>query len=125
MKVKIPDNLISIKNPEDKKILFEQYKLITESLNKINEIREPANTFWTGLNGALIGAIAYLRDAEGFAGSQKSSFILTIIFLGVVFSSSWLSYLVTIKKSVDMRNDILIAIKNICRPKSSPCASIR
>ena len=34
-----------IKNPEDKKILFEQYKLITESLNKINEIREPANTW--------------------------------------------------------------------------------
>ncbi len=111
MEMKIPHNFITVKNHEDKKILLDQYKIVTESLNKINEIRETANTFWTGLNVALIGGIAYLRDAEGFAGNQRLSFILTMIFLGIVFSFSWLSYLVTIKKSVDMRNDILIAIE--------------
>jgi len=104
----IPDNLITVNNDDDRKLLIDQYKVITESLNKMNEIRETSNNFWTGTNAALMGAVAYFRDSDSLACSEKSYFILTIIFLGIVFSSSWLAYLLTIKKSVDIRNDMLI-----------------
>ena len=99
---------ILVTQEEDKKVLFEQYKIVVETLNKINEIRESANNFWTGINGALIAGIAYIRDAEGIEGAHKSYFIWTVIFVGIILSCSWLSYLSTIKKSVDIRNDMLI-----------------
>ncbi|MBS0271838.1 MAG: hypothetical protein JSR85_04245 [Proteobacteria bacterium] len=102
------DQFIHIAQEEDKKVLFDQYKIVVDSLNKFNEIREIANTFWTGINGALITAIAYIRDTSNLEIGQKTYFIWTIIFLGVVLSFSWLSYLSTIKKSVEIRNDMLI-----------------
>jgi len=107
------NNYLSIKNDEDRKIIFEQYKIITESLNKINDLRETANNFWTGLNAAIIGMIAYIRDAETFCNTQKPMLIFVVIFFGFIMSCSWLSYLSTIKKSVDIRNDILIEIEEI------------
>jgi hypothetical protein len=103
-----PANLITVKDEEDRRLLSDQYKVLTESLNKMNEVREAANNFWTGVNGALMGAIAYFRDLDSLECTEKSYLILTLIFLGIVFSSSWLVYLVTIKKSVDIRNEMLV-----------------
>lgn len=103
--------LIAINKEEDRKYLFEQYKLVVESLNKLNDIRETSNNFWTGLNGALIAGIAYLRDAEGIGGTQKLYFIWTALTLGIILSLSWLSYLSSIKRSVDIRNDMILQLE--------------
>jgi len=101
-------DLITISGEEDKKFLFDQYKIITDSLNKINEIRETANNFWIGLNGVLISAIAYIKEMQNIGDSPKQLFLWTTIFLGVFMSLTWLSYLLTIKRSVDIRNNMLI-----------------
>lgn len=104
-------NLKTIQNEKDRIIVFDQYKIIVESLDKLNEIREAANNFWIGINVVLMGAIAYIRDAEGVGIAQKSYFGFTIIFLGLVMSVTWINYLLTIKKSVDIRNEILIGLE--------------
>ena len=98
----------TIQGEEDRKFLFEQYKVVTESLNKINEIRETANNFWTGLNGALISAVAYVKQMEDVGENPKQFFLWTIITVGFCMSMTWLSYLLTIKKSVDIRNNMLL-----------------
>lgn len=102
------DQFIQLKQEDDKHFLFEQYKIAVDSLNTVNDMREKSNSFWTSLNGAIIAGIAYLRDAEGVSGSQKLYFTCTAIVLGTILSLSWLSSLVSIKKSVDIRNEMLL-----------------
>jgi hypothetical protein len=105
------EKFIQIKQAEDKKLLFDQYKVAVESLNKINDLRETSNNYWTGLNGAIVAAISYVRDAERVSGAQKSYFIWTALVVGTILSLSWLSYLASIKKSVDMRNEMLLQLE--------------
>lgn len=101
-------SLINIRGEEDRKFLLEQYKVVTDSLNKINEIRETANNFWTGINGALMSAVAYIKQTQNIGENSKQLFLWTILILGLGMSFTWLSHLLTIKKSVDVRNNMLI-----------------
>ena len=104
-------NLINLQNEEDRKMALDQYKMILESLNKINDIREMSNNFWIAINIALIGTIAYVRDAGRMEDIQKYSFAFTIIFLGFCMSICWISYLLTIKKRINLRNNMLVQLE--------------
>ena len=106
----IPD-LIDLQNEEDRKLVLDQYKLILDSVNKINDIREASNNFWIGINIALLGAVSYIRDTSGIEDIQKHSFAFTIILTGIVISICWTSYLSTIKKRVNIRNRMLMQIE--------------
>jgi len=99
---------ITINSDDDKKYLLDQYKILADSLNKINDIREWSNTFWTGVNGALLGIVAYIKDVQNVSTDPKRLFLWTLILLGFFICLSWLNYLFTIKKSVDIRNNMLI-----------------
>lgn len=100
-------DLIKIQDDEDRTTLLEQYKILVESINKINDVRENLNNWWTGINVALISVMAYFRSAEGLGCTQKQLFLWTIIVLGFVLCCSWLSSIFTIKKSIDIRNNML------------------
>jgi len=106
----IPD-LINLQNEEDRKLVLDQYKLILDSLNKINDVREASNNFWIGINIALLGAVSYIRDTRGIEDIQKHSFAFTIILTGIVVSICWVSYLVTIKKRINIRNKMATQIE--------------
>jgi hypothetical protein len=80
-------------------------------VNKVNEIRETANNFWIGLNGALMGFVAYIRDSENMGGEQKPLFVFTILFFGFLLTLSWLSSLVSIKNSIDIKNQIIVELE--------------
>lgn len=101
-------DFITLKTGEDKKILVEQYKILIESINKLNEVRETANNFWIALNGTLIGMIAYIRDAENMRGEQKPFLLFTILLFGFILTFSWLSFLRSIKRNIDERNNLTI-----------------
>lgn len=118
METKDFGQVIQLEQEEDKKFLIDQYKIVVDSLNKINDIRETSNNFWTGLNGAIIAGIAYVRDVKGMDGFQKSYFIWTAIGLGLILALTWLSYLSSIKKSVDIRNAILLQFEKYLPAKS-------
>jgi hypothetical protein len=102
---------IKVSDEQDRRALVEQYRMIMDSINKLNDVRETANNFWTGLNGALIGTIAYVKDMQSVGESPKFVFLITLIILGIIMSSSWIMFLENVKKNIDIRNEMLIEIE--------------
>lgn len=98
-------------NDEDKNIAFDQYKILVESINKSNEIREASNNFWTTVNALGISAIAYIRDNQSVDSYHKPLVLWGMIALGIILCVSWISYLGTIKKTIDIRNRLLLEIE--------------
>ncbi|OJW50322.1 MAG: hypothetical protein BGO67_00125 [Alphaproteobacteria bacterium 41-28] len=104
-------SFVKIYDEQDRRALVEQYRIVTDSVNKLNDIRETSNNFWTGLNGALLGTIAYVKDMQSVGESPKIFFLATLVFLGIIMSFFWLMFLMNVKKSIEIRNDILIEIE--------------
>ena len=100
-----------IKNETEQTIIFDQYKILLESINKINEMRENSNQFWVGGNGLGISFLSYLQDSQGIHQHHKSFLIVILIIVGMLFCSLWLSYLWTVKKRIGIRNDILMNLE--------------
>jgi hypothetical protein len=102
----------AFKEHENKEMAFEQYKLLLESINKASEVREASNNFWIAVNTLGMSAIAYIRDSQNLIKPHKPIVLWVLISLGVSLCLAWLSYLQTIKKNVDIRNSILLAIES-------------
>ena len=98
-----------LKDPESRKFAFEQYKMLSEMQLKSNEVRENANNFWITINTLCLSAIAYIREHTSLSFENKELLIWTLIGAGLVICSSWLSYLFTTKKAMDIRSKQLIA----------------
>lgn len=96
---------------EDKNGVFDQCKILIDSINKINETRESSNNFWVGANGVAASLLAYLRDSQSIQHSHKSFLFITLIFVGILFSLSWLNCLWTIKKLIEVRTKILVKLE--------------
>ncbi|MBS0185844.1 MAG: hypothetical protein JSS34_05830 [Proteobacteria bacterium] len=99
---------LNLSKSEDLKLGFEQYKLVSEAQNKSNEIRETSNNFWVTLNTLSLSAIAYVRDSGNLSSTNKAFIIWTLIIIGVTCCFSWLQYLSTLKKTIEIRNRYLI-----------------
>ena len=98
-------------DPEDKKILFEQYKLLVDSINKTNDLRETGNNYWITVNTLGISAVAYIRDAQDLTQHQKPLVLWVIVLLGLTVCGIWFNFLATIKKRTEMNNNFLIEIE--------------
>jgi len=99
------------KDAETRTMALEQYKLLIESINKSNDIRELANGYWITLNTLGISAAAYIKDAHTLAHNHKPLVLWFIISLGIVLCLSWLSFLNTLKNSIETRNGLLMEIE--------------
>lgn len=99
------------KDPEMKRMAFDQYKLLIESLNKINETRENSNNFWIGVNGLGASSLAYLRDTQTITQDHKCFLLWTLLALGVFLCLSWISYLKAIKNALAIRSELLVEIE--------------
>jgi len=109
--LKSRSQLVCIKNKEDEDKAFEQYKLLAESIDYTSDIREGANSFWISVNSLLISGVAYLRGFEGINRDQYAFLMWSSLVLGICLCSSWLSSLISIKNSIDVRNRIMIEIE--------------
>jgi hypothetical protein len=105
------NDLININDENTRTIVLEQYKMLVDSINKINDTREFSNGFWIAANSVGISALAYLRDTYHVPQNYKSVLLMALIVLGIIFSLSWLSYLANIKKAVEVRSDLLMDIE--------------
>lgn len=92
-------------------IELEQYKMLVDSIHKMNETRESSNNFWIGVNGLGVSAVAYLREVPDIPPDHKTFLFVTLIIVGILFCLSWLSYLGTIKRSVETRSEILVKLE--------------
>ena len=102
---------MQFRNETEKNIAFEQYKILADSIGKTNETRENSNNFWITVNGIATSALAYMRDAQTISMERKSFLLWTIIVIGMFLCLSWFSYLWTIKKSLEIRNTLLVDLE--------------
>ncbi len=97
---------------DDKARIFEQYKLLIDSLDNTNTIRENSNQFWMAVNGLCISGIAYIKENQMFPNHHKLLFLSTLIVLGIFLCFSWFNFLNTIKYTTYIRNNMLIKLEN-------------
>ena len=93
------------------KIIVEQYKILTESLNNTNVIRESSNNFWMAVNGLCLSGIAYIKDSHMTSSEHKYLFMYTLIFIGTFLCLFWINFLFTIKKTIQVRNSLVIELE--------------
>lgn len=105
------ESSLNVLTSDERKLGFEQYKLLIESINKSNDIREISNNFWTTINALLISGIAYIKDARNIKASHKSTFLWIMIFLGIILCFTWLNYLINIRKTEETCDKILKEIE--------------
>lgn len=96
---------------EHKDILINQYNILVESINKINETRELSNQFWMAANAAIGSLLAYLKDLKTIQCEHKSMIFIVLIAMGVVFCFSWINYLWSIQNFVAARTNLVIEIE--------------
>jgi len=71
-----------IKDAEDAKLIFEQYKLYVEMADRISQRRMSANTFFISVNTLLFAATSFLDDAS-------TTWKLAIGALGLILCFAW------------------------------------
>ncbi len=108
---------INLDSEKDKPLLLEQYRILSESLNKTNDNRESLNNFWIALNGVIFGAISYIKDMPIESPPSKNIFIWVAILFGFIMSLFWIKALSSIKKSIDIRNEMLVKIEQFLPAK--------
>lgn len=105
-------NTVVLKTPEEKQIAFEQYKIIVESINQLHNARETSNNFWTAANGLVISAISYGKTISELTSIHNGTLVGSLLLIGGSFCLCWISYLNTIRKSLNIRYEILIETEN-------------
>ena len=108
---KSKESIIGQVGVEQYKMAFEQYKLLVDSINKLNETRIFSTGTWMTANGVGISAVAYLRDAAGIAHDHKPLLLGTLILVGIFFTLTWIKYLDTIKEAIEERSQFLVSLE--------------
>ncbi len=109
--------IAEIKNAQDKTLLLEQYRILTEVVNKTSENRESLNTFWTTLNGTILAGVAYIKDMQINNPAPKTFFVWVVILFGFIMSAIWVKSMLCIKKNIDRKNGMLIEMEKFLPAK--------
>ena len=109
--------IAEIKTEQEKTLLLEQYRILTEVVGKTTQNRETLNTSWTTLNGTIVGAIAYLKDMQLDNAPPKTLFIWFALLFGFVMSVVWLQSILCIKKNIDYKNKLLMEMEGFLPAK--------
>lgn len=72
------------KNANHEKII-DQYKILTDSINTSNQLRESANNFWVTVNSLGISSIAYIQDSANLGSNQRPFIIWVLNFSRINF----------------------------------------
>ena len=98
--------------PEDqKRMVFDQYKILVDSINNSNIVRESSHNFWIAINGFALTGAAYIKDLETLPFTHKAFILWTVIGVGLVICVSWLNFLITLKRTIDIRNEVLVELE--------------
>ncbi len=92
---------------EERAIAFDQYKMIFESINQLNTVRETSNQFWVVVNTAIVSCLSYLKGLHSLDPSQRTFLLVALLLLGCLTCGCWLQYLWNIKSHIEIRFQIL------------------
>jgi len=101
---------IKMEDSDDKKILLDQYKILVDTLNKTNDLREKSNDFWVSINTGLLGVFSYFRD-QFLLNVHHNLFLWTLLIIGFILCCTWLNTLIIVKKRIDMLNTMIIEME--------------
>ncbi len=104
-------NLTDIKNEEDRKLAFEQYKEILNTINHLNMVREMSNPFWSTINGVTITSVSFVKVLSEITFLSKPFLAIFLLSAGYLFCISWISYLITVNKNIELRYEILLELE--------------
>ncbi|MEB3701958.1 hypothetical protein Bealeia1_01030 [Candidatus Bealeia paramacronuclearis] len=96
---------------EERSIILEQYKILVESINHSNSVREQSHGFWMTINTAIIAGVSYIKESHTLPLEHKTSLLWTLIGLGTIFCYFWIIFLLSIKKSINKRNEMLLGME--------------
>lgn len=111
MKTKAPSFFSEIRSDEDKNRALEQYRILCDTIAKSNEIRETSNNFWIAVNTFGVSVAGFLMNTDKLYGFLKTTLVVVVLVMGVVFCMSWFSSLLTIKRTIEVRNDLITEIE--------------
>ncbi|MFN7710107.1 MAG: hypothetical protein ACK5O7_04015 [Holosporales bacterium] len=102
---------VRIENTEDLKTALEQYKLMVDSIEKTNALRENANNFWTTVNALALSIIA--NTIQNTKEYPKVMLIIIFNILGVGLCFLWISYLFNLKRNIEVRNFMVSEVEKV------------
>ena len=97
---------------EDRKELFEQYKLVLSSIDNSNQTRESLNSFWTSSHSIMLTVLAFVSNNAHLSDQQKSMIFWTVGIIGAFLCLSWIRALGTVIVSLQARNRILMKLES-------------
>lgn len=100
-------NIGHVDSPEERNMAFEQYKIIFDSINQLNTVRETANQFWVVVNTVAVSGISYLKGLHDLETDNRTFLLITLLLLGCLICGCWLQYLWNIKSHIEIRFQIL------------------
>jgi hypothetical protein len=95
-----------LKDPEQKKQLFEQYKMFLDAARQTNGMRKDTNTFYIGINSVILSTVGAI--GQGMIFPDKSLIlIITLMVIGIGCVISWISVL-TAYKGMEYESYVII-----------------
>jgi len=83
-----------INSIENKSYLYEQYKLMVETSERLVERRSKTNTFFLSANGLLMTALGLLTKS-GIENKYSFVYLILIALVGIILCFSWRSLLIS------------------------------
>ncbi len=108
---------VDLQDIKDKTFLLEQYRILSEQVNKISENRESLNNFWITLNGVIVGGISYIKDMQIDNPHPKNLFIWALVFFGFFLSIFWAQALGKIGKDIEIKNEMIMEMEKFLPAK--------
>ncbi|MBA2613811.1 MAG: hypothetical protein H0U95_17750 [Bacteroidetes bacterium] len=108
---------VDLQDIKDKTLLLEQYRILSEQVNKISENRESLNNFWITLNGAIVGGISYVKDIQIDNLHPKNLFIWALVLFGFFLSIFWAQALGKIGKDIEIKNEMVMEMEKFLPAK--------
>lgn len=97
---------MDFKDPEQKKQLFEQYKVFLDAAGKTNAARKDTNTLYITLNSVIISTVGAIGEGKIFP-DKNLLLVATLMIIGIGSVLSWISVL-SMYKTMDYENYCII-----------------
>lgn len=95
-----------LKDPEQKKQLFEQYKMFLDAARQTSGMRKDTNSFYITINSVILSTVGAI--GQGMILPDKSLiFIVTLMVIGIGSLISWISVL-TMYKGMEYESYVII-----------------
>ena len=103
-----------VQKPEEfsnRDMMFEQYKLLVDSSNKIEERRGGSNNIFIGINTILVSILVHLEQLA-MAETSEMFLVPVLTFVGILIAFDWLKVIDSYKKLNSLNYSLIKSFEN-------------